>query len=189
MKITCAKIAGGPPGAKTVTYIWRSRGRDCNVVYATSRLPSLVPLCCTRQLILRLLVTRVHKWLTLACNYHDVCVHQRNCTVKPDTRLPWVGFVKLWKLIMTQVCWLVVLTTEWVTMVMESLQMHFKVAVRNFHALNLTKWGNHRCYEGFQCIVVERWTAWAAALGLPCAISLRYHWKQTTVSPVCLQPG
>ena len=22
----CAKLAGGPPGAKTVTYIWRSRG-------------------------------------------------------------------------------------------------------------------------------------------------------------------
>ena len=34
MKITCAKIAGGPPGAKTVTYIWRSRGRDCNALQA-----------------------------------------------------------------------------------------------------------------------------------------------------------
>ena len=34
MKIMCAKIAGGPPGAKTVTYIWRSRGRDCNALQA-----------------------------------------------------------------------------------------------------------------------------------------------------------
>ena len=35
----------GPPGTKTVTYIWRSRGRDCNAATgATSRLPSLAAL-------------------------------------------------------------------------------------------------------------------------------------------------
>ena len=42
---------GGGPGAKTVTYIWRSQGRDCNEVAPrdittghTSRLPSLAAL-------------------------------------------------------------------------------------------------------------------------------------------------
>ena len=38
------QTCGGPPGAKTVTYIWRSQGWDCNAVYATSRLPSLAAL-------------------------------------------------------------------------------------------------------------------------------------------------
>ena len=45
---TCAKLAGGPPGAKTVIYIWRSQGRDCNKIAPRdvttehmSRLPSL----------------------------------------------------------------------------------------------------------------------------------------------------
>ena len=83
---------------------------------------------------------------------------------------------------MTQVCWLVVLTTEWVTMVMESLQMHFKVAVRNFHALNLTRWGNHRCYEGFQCIVVVRWTG---QLPLGCLVQLVFD--TTESKPLSLQ--
>ena len=36
--------------------------------------------------------------------------------------------------------------------VKEPLKMHFKVARRNFHALNVTRWRNHRfylgCYEG-----------------------------------------
>ena len=59
MKITCAKLAGEGPGAKTVTYIWCFQGRDCNVPTkyhrvtsppdATSRSPSLAPLCCARQ--------------------------------------------------------------------------------------------------------------------------------------------
>ena len=36
---------GGGAGAKTVTYIWRSQGRDCNVATgATPRLPSLAAL-------------------------------------------------------------------------------------------------------------------------------------------------
>ena len=49
-----------PPGAKTVTYIWRSRDQDCNAATkfhhvtsppsATSWLPSLAPLHCARQL-------------------------------------------------------------------------------------------------------------------------------------------
>ena len=43
----------GAPGAKTVTYIWCSWGRDCNAVYATSRSPSLAPLRCARQLAQR----------------------------------------------------------------------------------------------------------------------------------------
>ena len=38
------------------------------------------------------------------------------------------------------------------TSVKDSLQIHFKVLVRNFH---VTRWGNHGC---FQCIVVVRWT-------------------------------
>ena len=57
MKITYAKLAGGPPGAKTGTYIWRSRGRDCNAVYATSRLP------CTWQLSIHLSTWLGDLWL------------------------------------------------------------------------------------------------------------------------------
>ena len=38
-------LRGGLPGAKTVTYIWRSQGRDCNTATGTmSRLPSLAAL-------------------------------------------------------------------------------------------------------------------------------------------------
>ena len=38
-------LRGGLPGAKTVTYIWRSQGQDCNTATGTmSRLPSLAAL-------------------------------------------------------------------------------------------------------------------------------------------------
>ena len=67
-----------------------------------------------------------------------------------------------------------------------ALQMHFKVAVRNFHALSAGRWFSHRCSEGCQGIAVVRWTG-QLPLGLPYAISLHYQSKTLiiTVSPVC----
>ena len=50
---------------------------------------------------------------------------------------------------------------------------HFKIAARNFPTLNVTRWGNHRCYEGFQCTAVVKWTG-KLPLGLFNAISLQY---------------
>ena len=59
------------------------------------------------------------------------------------------------------------------TSVKESLQMHFKVAVGNFHVI---RWRNQGCYEGIQCIVALRWTG-KLSLGLPYAITLQHHAK------------
>ena len=42
------------------------------------------------------------------------------------------------------------------TSVKESLQMHFKVAVKNFHALDASRCFPSRCSEGCQCIVAVR---------------------------------
>ena len=57
------------------------------------------------------------------------------------------------------------------TSVNESLQMHFKVTVRNFHVLNACRWFPYRCSESFQCVVVVRWTG-HLPFRLPYAISL-----------------
>ena len=75
------------------------------------------------------------------------------------------------------------------TSVRGSLLMHFKVAVRNFHALSASRWFPHRCSEVCLCIVVVRWTG-QLPLGVPYVISLQYQSKPliTTVSPVRLQP-
>ena len=50
------QTCGGPPGARTVTYIWRSRGRDCNVATKYHRMMSppkryvtITKLCCARH--------------------------------------------------------------------------------------------------------------------------------------------
>ena len=43
---------------------------------------------------------------------------------------------------------------------------HYKIAVRNFHALNASRWFPHRHSKNCQCLVVVRW-AGQLALGLP----------------------
>ena len=53
----------------------------------------------------------------------------------------------------------------------ESLQMHFNTAVRNFHGPNASRWFLHRCSEGYQCVVVVRWTS-KLPLRLPFVISI-----------------
>ena len=54
----------GPLGAKTVTYIWRSR--DCNTVYATSRLPNLAPLGKNLGMwFAHQLLTRTQEWIRM----------------------------------------------------------------------------------------------------------------------------
>ena len=65
--------------------------------------------------------------------------------------------------------------------VKESLQMHFKVAVKNFY---VTRWGNQRCYECFQCIVVVRWTG-KLYLGLLYAITCQYQTKALITTCDC----
>ena len=51
------QTCGGPPGARTVTYIWRSRGRDCNIATKYHRVMSpprryvtITKLHCAQQL-------------------------------------------------------------------------------------------------------------------------------------------
>ena len=69
--------------------------------------------------------------------------------------------------------------------VKESLQMHFQVAVRNFHALNVTRWGNHRCLWVFQCGCKM---IWAAAPWVPYVISLQYQRAQKMESTIPYSP-
>ena len=57
------------------------------------------------------------------------------------------------------------------TSMKESLQMHFNIAVRNFYGPDASRWFLHRCSEGYQCVVVVRWT-WKLPLRLPFVISI-----------------
>ena len=53
------------------------------------------------------------------------------------------------------------------------IAMHFKIAVRTFHAPNASRWFPHRCSEDCQCIVVVRGTE-QLPMELPYAIRLPY---------------
>ena len=58
----------------------------------------------------------------------------------------------------------------------KTLQMHFKVAVRNFYAFVVQAGDSLTDAEGCQCIVVVRWTG-QLPFGLPYRISLQYQSK------------
>ena len=78
--------------------------------------------------------------------------------------------------------------TTLITSVKEwSQMMHFKIAVRNFHAADASRWFPHRRSEGYQCVEVVRWI-WQLPLRLPFAISI-YEPFMVTITLASLQPG
>ena len=69
------------------------------------------------------------------------------------------------------------------TSVKESLQMQLKVAVRNFYALNVSRWGNHSCSEGCQaCSVLWLWDE-LTSCPLLCLMQLVFNTTNQPLSP------